>query len=310
MSFDPGYATIEAFEVGSALTKIHSFTIIVSEIEFPKATWSVSPNTSRCFISTLYNFYIVDYQNSNILLRGTGPPKSHCFSSDGNFFAAFNEGVVRIWRYSSGRYILWKTFLGRSSFIYSPHFSPTASSILERIANTLQVWRLHDLPSSPNLPPNKYAGLAPSGNYIATAHKSGRTVTIVGIRSQFSQFIDAGVTIMGLFLTDNVLLVNGPNMIVTWLLTGEGWVDSVFGNKRASRGDSIWEVSKYILPNLMVDAGSRVGEIRGCLGPGLLHAYHTETGEVLQSTHPLHPIYGRPLDLLGAFRGRDYDAID
>ena len=40
-------------------------------------------------------------------------------------------------------------------------------------------------------------------------------------------------------LTGNVLLVVGSEIVVAWLLTKEGIVNGVSGNRRAGRGDSI-----------------------------------------------------------------------
>ena len=316
---DSDCATIKIFEIGSTLIQVHSFDITHLGTVFLEVIWSISPTASRFSISAPYGLYILDYQNSNVLLKETRRFTSHCFSSDGSFFAAVSERVVHIWRYNPGRYILWKTFSCRSSVVSPPCFSPTGSLILEHAANTLQVWRFHDLPTipsySPHLPtfsscpPYNYACVGPYGNYIATANNPGSAVTIIGIHSHVSRFIDAGEQIMGLFLTGNVLLVDLPGEIVAWRLTEEGRVDSVFSNRRAGRSDSIWKISKYVLPNLIVDSGSRVGAIGGCFGDSL-HAYHTETGEVLQSVSPLHPIHSRSLDLLGMFRGRDYDILD
>ena len=314
MTFDPSYVTIEVFKIGSTLIRVHSFNITAPRIGFFPAIWSISPTTSRIFISTPRDLYILDYQNSKVLLEETGCFRSHCFSSDGSFFAASNEDMVHIWRYYHGCYILWETFMCRSLSIYPPHFSPTTPSILERIANTLQVCRLRGLPTSIVRPDNKYGGITPSGNYITT-DKDKKTVTIISLHSQVPQFIDGKVQkqIQRIFITGNVLLVEGTEEIVAWLLTKEGRVDSVFDNERARRSDSIWDIRKHrrlVLSNFMVNAGSRVGAIGNCLGPGLLHVYHTETGEVLQSASPLHPIYSRPRNLLGELRGRDYDAID
>ena len=308
-----GCTTIEIFEIGSALIQVHSFNITDLGIQFFEAIWSISPSTSRFFISAPYGLYIFDYRNSYVLLKETGCFKSHCFSSDGTFFAATNEDVVHIWRYCPGRYAPWKTFLSRSFVICPLHFSPTASSILECIANTLQVWRLHDLPTSFSRARDKYAGVSPSGNYVAMADKYGRTVTIIGLHSQAPQFVDAGVDIIGLFLTGNVLLVHGQRVVVAWLLTEKGRVAGVSVNRWAHHHNRIWEVRIYnygALPNLMVDAGSRVGAIGECLEDPPLLTYHTETGEAPPSASKLNPIYSRPLDLVGVFRGRDYDAID
>ena len=44
-------------------------------------------------------------------------------------------------------------------------------------------------------------------------------------------------------LTGNVLLVKGPDAVVAWLLTEDGVVGGIFGDRRADRNGSSWEIS-------------------------------------------------------------------
>ena len=91
---------------------------------------------------------------------------------------------------------------------------------------------------------------------------------------------------------------------MAWLLTEEGSVSGVFGDRRASRGDSIWEITYWVTPKLVVDAKNLVGRI--AYGP--VRVYHTETGEVLQPVDTV--CHSHSLRLAGVFRGRDYNGID
>ena len=79
----------------------------------------------------------------------------------------------------------------------------------------------------------------------------------------------------------NVLVVWGSTETVAWLLTKEGLVDGVIGNRRVVRSDSIWTTSqqKY---RWWFAADSQVGVLG--LHTGTLHVYDTETGEVLDPT--------------------------
>jgi hypothetical protein len=43
-------------------------------------------------------------------------------------------------------------------------------------------------------------------------------------------------------LTGNVLLVKGSDTVAAWLLTEEGAVDGISGNRRADRNDSLWDM--------------------------------------------------------------------
>ena len=83
-----------------------------------------------------------------------------------------------------------------------------------------------------------------------------------------------------LILTGNVLLVGGSGETVAWLLTEEGLVDGVVGDRRVGRGDSIWTTPK---PHPWVPQVQ--GQIAAIMLDGnTLHVYHTETGEVLDPT--------------------------
>jgi len=85
-----------------------------------------------------------------------------------------------------------------------------------------------------------------SGTYIVTAHHGESVITITSLCSQTpspsSQFIDTGLKIFGIVLTGNVLLVKGAGMVVAWLLTEEGAVGGIFGERRVGRSDSLWDV--------------------------------------------------------------------
>jgi hypothetical protein len=83
------------------------------------------------------------------------------------------------------------------------------------------------------------------GTYIVTAHHGESTVTVTNLDSPYpspSQFIDTDLEILAMILTGNVLLVEGPDKFVAWLLTKEGMVDGIFGNTRAGRNDSLWDI--------------------------------------------------------------------
>ena len=124
-------------------------------------------------------------------------------------------------------------------------------------------------------------GLTRSGTHVATAHELGNTVTITDLLARTPpQFIDTNVEITNLYLTGNVLLVEGEEEVVAWLLTEEGLVDGVIGDRRVGRSDSIWAISGTFpgVPKL----GGQVGVIG--FNAGALHVYHTETGQILDPT--------------------------
>jgi len=293
---------VDIFKVGSTLTKIRSFNFSPS---FKAEIGSFSPTTHRVSISRLNVLRIFDIQNSRLLLDTTGVylSYSHCFSPDGSLFAASQGDGLQTWEYASGRYTRWREF--RCQDFLGPLFSPTSSSILGRSRGFLQVLRLHELPTTPEIHHPQLVGLSRSGTHVATAHKRGETVTITDLLARTPpQFIDTNVEIEDLFLTGNVLLVAGSEEtvarllaeeglpagsgeFVAWLLTEEGLVDGVIGDRRVGRSDSIWTKSR--LNHYKPKLGGQVGVIEFYSGGSLV--YHTETGEVLDPTQA-PPAYG------------------
>ena len=71
----------------------------------------------------------------------------------------------------------------------------------------------------------------------------------------------------------------GSKVVVAWLLTGEGLVDGVSGNRRAGQGDSIWTVPvphQHDIPLFSVEG--EIGAIKS--DRNIPHIYNTRTGEV------------------------------
>ena len=69
--------------------------------------------------------------------------------------------------------------------------------------------------------------------------------------------------------------------MVAWLLTEEGLVNGVFGNRRASRGDSIWAVSKpEYISDLKFSIEGETGVVES--GGNIVQVYNTRTGEVCE----------------------------
>ena len=274
--------TIGIFKVGPTLTEIRSFTFSLPR-HSGAGIKSFSPATYR--ISTSYNLTlrILDIRNKECLLDGVGCFLSHCFSSDGSLFAASQENSVHIWKYGSGRYTLWREFQCRGLSDSPLQFSPTSSSLLGHSGDILQVLRLHELPAALQNRSLQYMGLSRSGARVATASRRGNTVKIIDLVQTPLQFIDTDVAIEGLVLTGNVLFVAGSGQLVAWLLTEEGLVDGVIGDRRAGRDDSIWNIP-LPLPcsdSWIFTVEGQVGVIKPDGNP--LHVYHTETGEVF---HP------------------------
>ena len=237
--------TIDIFQVGSTLLKIRSF----SPFSFDAATSiSFSPTTHNISFSGYNILSIFDVWSSEVLLRAEGNFDSQCFSSDGSLFAASQRDIVCVWKYDSGHYALCGNF--QFQFLYNPplQLSPTpSSSILGYSKNILQVLRLNELPTAPEIRCQQYVGLSRSGARVATAHETESTVTTTDILAQTPpQIIDTDVAIEGVILTGNVLLVAGSGRVVAWLLKEEGLVDGVTGDRTVGYGDSIGAVPFYL----------------------------------------------------------------
>lgn len=302
--------TIDIFEVGSALTKVESFPF---QLNCPFEGFS--PATYRISASIAGDrnrdpeLLIWDVRNSEVLLRETGHYWHFTFSPDGSFFAAFTGDRLLVWRYASGSYTRWKECRQTPTPL---QFSPNSSSILGCAGTLLRVLHLDHSPAAhatesvvaaPSRPQDAFS---PDGTYIATTSWGKSTVKITNLRSQNpspSQFIDTDLEISAMILTGNVLLVKGPDTIAAWLLTEEGVVDGIFGNTRADRNDSLWDISLRALAarwarilgrggggddrrlEFSVEDGIAAIKLNGYV----VRTYHTGTGEILESVEtPLH----------------------
>ena len=295
MEWDNQALTIDTLEVGSILTKIESFH--VNSLGGPERIGCFSPTAYRISFFNPYGSHlrILDVRKSECLLSAFGEGKKieghHCFSSDAGLFAVLSESGVHIWKYTSGRYTLWREFppwnastLDRSL----PQFSPSSSSILGHCGGPLQVWRLDGPPivAHPNSR-KPLTAISHCGTYIATGYAENGTVTITNLLSPTpSQFIDTDMYIWTFALTGNVLLVWDCWELVAWRLTEKGTVDGISTDGRADRGDSIWTVSSTSLLFSVEDQTVVIEDNKR----NLIKVYHTETGEVLEpaqaSVHP------------------------
>jgi len=281
--------TIDIFKIGSTLTRIRSFT-------FPLAhgadITSLSPNTHRISILDDGLLRILDIQSSKCLLDQSLGCLSHNFSSDGSHFAAYSPHIVQIWKYDSSHYVFLES-IGRMGLSNSSlQFSPTLSLLLGCAEGILWMWNLHELPYYTN--DVGYVGVSRSWDHIVTAHVLENTVTITHPLAQNPpQFIDTNVEIEGLVITGNVLLVAGSGQLIAWLLTEDGLVDGVIGDRRVGRSDSIWSISQPT-QGTEWDFEQEVewefqveGQVGFIMLPGnASRVYDTETGEVLSTKEP------------------------
>ena len=306
-----GGLIINVFEVGPVLTKIESFHIRFQERGFEVETFSQT--THRISINSRCDYFVFDIRTSRRLLSGEYLG-SHCFSSDGSLFAGVSNSAVRIWKYTSDGYTLWREFPVQSptSFLlYRPiQFSPTSSSLLVHSEKILRLCRLDGPPvvAHPGRLIQPFITLSRYGSYIATGHLMDSIVTITNLFSQTPPHsIDTGMWIYGLALTGNVLLVWDLRTIAAWRLTEDGSVDVAFVDRRAGRGDSIWTVSIY--GDLEFSLGDQTVAIRQ--NGKVVHVYCTETGEVLEPTQtPLYDHNHSPEDMLRGLHLPYYRDID
>ena len=291
---------IDIFEVGFSLTRIRSFSNpLLPPLSNTEAV-SFSPTAYRISSSDDNNLSIFDIRNSRSLLATTGNFNSHRFSPDGSLFAACGESSARVWKYDYGHYTPCGEFQFRCLLFPFLLFSPTLSSVLGCSRDILQVWRLQELPTSLKTRRQQHVVLSRSGTRVATAHNMESTVTTTDILARAPpQFIDTDVAIERLVLTGNVLLVEGLGRLVAWLLTEEGLVDGVIGDRRVGHGDSIWTIPSYSEWTVRVE-----GQI-GVIKPeyGNLRVYRTDTGEVLHPTQAPRGVLDDPGDF---YLGRNH----
>ena len=202
------------FEIGSTPTKIEQLPVIALKSLAPR----FCPSTYRIFISNPDTLCILDAWNLQSLLQeGHKQPISR-FSSVANLFAAPYNSGFRVCKYASGSYVL----SGKYLLSHIPSFSrdklklefpSNSTSILSLCKNVLQVWRL----SAPSTTPRtcrQFSAISRSGRYVATAHESQTTVTIINQHLKTPLFIDAGGEIEGLAINGDVLLVAFSETVV------------------------------------------------------------------------------------------------
>ncbi|KAF9647405.1 hypothetical protein BDM02DRAFT_3117104 [Thelephora ganbajun] len=269
--------TIDIFEVGSILIKIESFRIRSLGEFLSIKSFS---QTTHCIFSSITNLVVMDIRDSRYLLKEEGSFLFHCLSSDGSFFAAANMGNVCIWKYTPDGYVRWREF-STQDYTNRLQFSPTSSSLSGYTGGVLKLWRLDGPPTDVHRDSSdQVAILSRCGSYVVVSHKGGSAVTIINLPSQTPPcVIDTGMAIRKLALAGNILLVLGSNSIAAWRLTGEGMVDGALPGGRAGRGDTIWAIPvQSSRSDLFVqDQTAVIQEEKKDI-----HAYHTETGEVLE----------------------------
>jgi len=280
-----GGRTINILEVGPTLTRVKSFHVSVGQYDQIE---SFSPTSHHISVSTMGGqLLILDDRNSVRLSKREGFSESHCFSSDGNFFAAALRRNIHVWKCTrnlNSGYTPWRKFPIHEPWISEGHllrFSPTSSSISGKFGDEARVWHLDDLPTAPVVNHGRHTIFSPHGNYIVTANRWEGTVTITNLRSQTPpQSIDTGAPVVGLALTGNILWVVNSGIIVAWRLTEEGQVDGVPENRMASRGDSIRSMEATGLPEFSVEGQTGFIALNGTV----MHAYHIGSGGEVKNT--------------------------
>ena len=280
-------STTNIFEVRSILTEVESF--YVNPRGGADMIGSFCPTTYRISIFGLPRDHlrILDVRKSECLLEAPENDEkfdrdSNSFSSDGSLFASSLSSGVCIWKYTSGRYTLWRKFPFRTASAFNhppPQFSPASSSILGCCGGPLQVWQLDSLPIVAHLySRSPLAVISHCGTYIATGSAANSTITITNLLSPTpSQFIDVGMYVDKLAFTGNVLLVWGERELVAWRLTEKGIVYGASADGRSDRGDSIWTMSTSNPVFLVEDQTAAIEDNER----NIIHVYHTGTGEVL-----------------------------
>ena len=280
-------------EIGPTCIKIEPLPVVYSS----PVTFGFSPSTRRLSLSGPDTLRILDVRNSQSLLEEKSKRSRPCFSPDGSHFAAPHGKGFRVWKFTSSRYVLFGEYSLPQIPTFSLNqlrleFSPTSTSVLSRYGSVLQIWRLRNPPTAPQTR-RQCAAISRSGRHVATAHESQTAVLVTDLHSQApSQFIDVGGEIEGLAITGNVLLVAFAEEVMGWLLTEEGTVDGVIGNKRADRSDSIWTIaSPARRPQLLhFRVGGQVGMIGTSSDDFFPFVYHIETGGVPDRVHQLQRV--------------------
>jgi len=287
-----GY-TIKIFEVGQVLTQIKTFTISVEHNgDFQIGCFSPISSHISILVPIEGGEFLILNDRNQVLLKEAGLSGSHCFSSDGKLFAASLDRSIHVWRDHHHGYYKQTKFPDQGWSFNNLHlqFSPTSSSLLGHFRDVLQVWHFVAHSTVPVANSEQYINFSPHGTYTVTADPNGSTITINNLISQTPpQFIDVGMPISGLALTNNILLVASSSDIIAWQLTEGGIVKGIPGDRRAGHSDSIWSIPLYDpSPDLCVQG--QIGYIRSYAIN--VFPYNLVTGERYEYTlggSPPHP---------------------
>ena len=295
--------TVDILEVGSALTKAESFSIRLGEGDY--RIESFSPTTYHISLENSEKLLVLDIRNSEVLLDEAGNFDAHRFSPDGRSFAASRLENFYTWKCDNGHYLPERDFPTLAGSCSNLLFSPSSSSILGNLREILKIWRLDGPSVDSTIYSHQLATFSRSGTYIATTCLRESTVTTSNFFSPTpSQYIDTDIEILGLGLTNNVLLVVGSEVVMAWVLTEEGLVDGGFGNRRAGRGDSIWTVPIPRCgsqdPEFSIEGETGIIKSDG----KILHVYNTTTGEVLEPAQTLLRLSGPWYSLVDIMKAR------
>ena len=137
--------TVEVFEAGYILARIHSFNFTWNTKPQSNLNISYSPSTSRFAISAYRAFHVFEDWDWILCHPESDSIYFHRFSPDGSLFAVVVGERIRVWKYASRLYEQWKDLRCPGHADSIPQFSPTQSSILGSFGSILQGWCLHDL---------------------------------------------------------------------------------------------------------------------------------------------------------------------
>jgi len=224
--------TITIWEVGFTSGATPTEVEILTTLDDDESTYGnlrLFPIPCRLALVSQGGIMVRDVRSSEYLLHcaDTRFGTRMSFSSDGRFFAcSTTRSDIYLWKESLTGYILHEK-LSSSTDCPSPLLSPNGESIVVFGGHTIRLWHTKSsttTPSStltqlPRCAKDFVLDFSPDGALAVVTVQNGETIIVLDLKSGVPRLaIDAGITIRGLGVIGNTVVVVGDRGVVTWNL--------------------------------------------------------------------------------------------
>jgi hypothetical protein len=225
--------------IHSSIQFLHTACLLSLTVPDRVLVWDVQ--NSRC---------LLDYIDVGSFFGGA------TFSSDGCFFACTTSSNIYLWKKSSSGYILYGVPAPKTH--YSPNLLLSQNGESMAMFYNSTIWLCHTNsfathPSSistkmPQKSEDFTMDFSPDGIFAAVARKGSNTAVVLNLKSGVPQLtISVDISICGLGMIGNTIIVMGGWKAIAWDLPAEGCVPDV----TVGLEDSSWTTNLEGMPAIL-----------------------------------------------------------